>query len=50
MPLDGLVRGAGIDLVERLGKAEATSDILRPLLRRLAGAAAPSALIIDARP
>ena len=50
VPLDGLVRGAGIDLVERLGKAEATSDILRPLLRRLAGAAAPSALIIDARP
>lgn len=50
VPLDGLVRGAGIDLVERLGKAEATSEILRPLLRRLAGAAAPSALIIDARP
>jgi indolepyruvate ferredoxin oxidoreductase alpha subunit len=47
--LEGLVRGAGIRVVETVESADATTDVLRPLLERLAGLGEPSVLIVRDR-
>ena len=43
------VKGIGIDLVEVVPQEQMTSEVVRPLLRRLADAGKPSVVIIDAR-
>ncbi|HVC99963.1 MAG TPA: thiamine pyrophosphate-dependent enzyme [Candidatus Dormibacteraeota bacterium] len=44
-----VVEGIGIDIVEEIPQKLMTSEVLQPLLRRLAAAGRPSVVIIDAR-
>ncbi|MEA2333362.1 MAG: indolepyruvate ferredoxin oxidoreductase, alpha subunit [Thermoleophilaceae bacterium] len=48
--LEELVRGAGIRVVETVDSDDARTDVLRPLLGRLASLGEPSVLIVRDRP